>query len=180
MPKRKTDIEALAANIKLLILDVDGVLTDGRIILDGANGEYKAFDVRDGHGIKMIQRVGVKVGIITGRKSEVVERRARELGIEFVHQGQKDKRIAYRAIKKDAGVKDDAHVCFVGDDIVDLPVMVQVGLPVAVADAEEYVKERALIVTKRKGGRSAVREITDMIIRAKGHWDETIKKYTEA
>ncbi len=171
--------EKLASEIKLLIVDVDGVLTDGRIILDSKDGEYKAFHVRDGHGIKMLQREGVKVAIITGRSSMVVRRRADELGIEIVVQGSKDKIIDYEKIMADLGMKDK-EVAYVGDDIVDLPVMRRVGLPVAVADAEEYVKAEAVLITRRGGGRGAVRELTDMILRAKGVWDEATARYYKA
>lgn len=173
------DLTALAAKISLLIVDVDGVLTDGRIILDGSDGEYKAFHVRDGHGIKMLQREGVQVAIITGRSSAVVERRAGELGIDIVVQGSKDKIKDYDRIIAEHGLPDD-EVAYVGDDIVDLPVMRRVGLPVAVADAEDYVKEEAVLVTDRDGGRGAVREVTDMIIKAKGIWDEATKRYYKA
>ena len=170
-----TEIDKAAA-IELLIVDVDGVLTDGRIILDGKDGEYKAFHVRDGHGIKLIQRIGVKVAIITGRSSQVVQRRADELGIEIVVQGSKDKMKDYIKIMDDLKLSDD-QVAYVGDDIVDLPVMRRVGLPIAVADAEEYVRQEALLVTDRAGGRGAVREVTDMIMKAKGKWDEATQRY---
>ena len=151
------ELAELAARIKLLIVDVDGVMTDGGIILDGGDGEYKAFHVRDGHGIKMLQREGVRVAIITGRTSAVVERRAGELGIDIIVQGSKDKINDYLRIIAELGLKDE-EAAFVGDDIVDLPVMRRVGLPVAVADAEEYVKEGAVLVTDRDGGKSSVYE----------------------
>lgn len=168
-----------AARVNLLIVDVDGVMTDGRIVLDGVSGEYKAFHVRDGHGIKMLQREGVKVAIITGRSSEVVNRRAGELSIEIVVQGSKDKIKDYDRIIADLGIKDE-EVAYVGDDIVDLPVMRRVGLAVAVADAEEYVRNEAVLITERAGGRGAVREVTDMILRAKGRWDEATERYYKA
>jgi 3-deoxy-D-manno-octulosonate 8-phosphate phosphatase (KDO 8-P phosphatase) len=166
----------MASMVRLLIVDVDGVMTDGGIILDSGSGEYKAFHVRDGHGIKMLQREGVRVAIITGRSSEVVNRRAAELGIDIVVQGSKDKIKDYLKITSDLGMSD-GEVAYVGDDIVDIPVMRRVGLPVAVADAEDYVKQEAVLVTERGGGRGAVREVTDMIIRAKGLWDEATKRY---
>jgi 3-deoxy-D-manno-octulosonate 8-phosphate phosphatase (KDO 8-P phosphatase) len=172
-------VKEKAAMVSLLIVDVDGVMTDSRIILDGDMGEYKAFHVRDGHGIKMLQREGVKVAIITGRSSAVVNRRAAELGIEIVVQGSKDKVKDYVKIIAELGLRDE-EVAYVGDDIVDIPVMLRVGLPVAVADAEEYVKQEALLVTERGGGRGAVREVTDMILRAKGLWDEATKRYYKA
>jgi len=168
-----------AARVSLLIVDVDGVMTDGRIILDSDRGEYKAFHVRDGHGIKMLQREGVKVAIITGRNSDVVNRRAAELGIDIVVQGSKDKIKDYLKIIAELGLRDE-EVAYIGDDIVDIPVMRRVGLPVAVADAEEYVREQAVLVTERGGGRGAVREMTDMILKAKGLWDDATRKYYKA
>lgn len=165
-----------AGRIKLLIVDVDGVLTDGRIVLDNHGNEHKFFHVRDGHGIKLLQRAGIAVGIVTGRKSEVVNRRAAELGIKHVHQGSKNKMEAYESILKDTGLRDE-QVAYVGDDIVDIPVMRRAGFSAAVSDAEDYVKEAAMFVTERPGGRGAVREITDLILRAGGRWDEVTRRY---
>lgn len=171
-----TDTRKTAANIRLLILDVDGVLTDGSIILDNAGNEYKAFHVRDGHGIKMLIRSGIQVAIITGRSSEVVDRRARELGITEVFQKCRDKRIAYQKLLTQFGFSP-AEVAYVGDDIVDIPIMLQVGLPVAVADATAEVRRSALMVTKNRGGRGAVREVTDFILKAKGLWKDLFDEY---
>jgi YrbI family 3-deoxy-D-manno-octulosonate 8-phosphate phosphatase len=128
-----------ASRIKLLIVDVDGVLTDGSIVLDNEGNEIKFFHVRDGHGIKLLQRAGIEVAIVTGRESQVVNRRAEELGIKHVHQKSKNKIEAYESILKETGLKDE-DVAYVGDDIVDIPVMKRVGLSAAVADAEDYVK----------------------------------------
>jgi 3-deoxy-D-manno-octulosonate 8-phosphate phosphatase (KDO 8-P phosphatase) len=165
-----------AERIKLLVVDVDGVMTDGGIILDGGGNELKRFHVRDGHGIKLLIRAGLEVAIVTGRESEVVKRRAAELGIKIVHQRSKVKLEAYEEILKETGMSDE-QAAYIGDDIVDIPVMRRVGLSVAVADAEEYVKKEAMLVTERPGGRGAVREVTDLILRAGGHWDEVTKKY---
>jgi 3-deoxy-D-manno-octulosonate 8-phosphate phosphatase (KDO 8-P phosphatase) len=165
-----------AERIKLLVVDVDGVMTDGGIILDGGGNELKRFHVRDGHGIKLLIRAGLEVAIVTGRESEVVKRRAAELGIKIVHQRSKVKLEAYEEILKETGMSDE-QTAYIGDDIVDIPVMRRVGLSVAVADAEEYVKKEAMLVTERPGGRGAVREVTDLILRAGGHWDEVTKKY---
>jgi 3-deoxy-D-manno-octulosonate 8-phosphate phosphatase (KDO 8-P phosphatase) len=165
-----------AERIKLLIVDVDGVLTDGGIILDNEGNELKRFHVRDGHGIKMLMRAGIEVAIVTGRESEVVKRRAAELGIKIVHQRSKVKLEAYEEILKETGMSDE-QVAYVGDDIVDLPVMRRAGLSVAVADAEEYVKKEAMVVTERPGGGGAVREVTDLILRAGGYWDDETKRY---
>lgn len=167
-----------ARKIKLLVLDVDGVLTDGRIILDNEGNELKAFHVRDGHGIKMLQREGVQVAFITGRESRVVDRRARELGVTEVHQGSKKKTGPFEEVLEKFGVSEQ-ETAYVGDDIVDIPVMARVGLPVAPADAEEDVKSRALLVTRNPAGRGAVREVTDLIIKARGRWDEIIEDYSK-
>lgn len=164
------------ADIRLLLLDVDGVLTDGRIIYDNNGVESKAFNVRDGHGLKMVQRAGVRVGIITGRESQVVTRRAQELGIEFVYQGAKDKMVPYDEILRLTGLKDE-QVAYVGDDIVDLQVLRRVGCAFTVADACEDVKPYADYVTSAAGGCGAVREICDMLLRESGRWDEITARY---
>jgi 3-deoxy-D-manno-octulosonate 8-phosphate phosphatase (KDO 8-P phosphatase) len=169
-------VKAMAGNIKMLILDVDGVLTDGSIILDNDGNEYKSFNVRDGHGIKMLIRAGIHVAIITGRHSKVVERRAQELGITEVFQKCHDKRTAYKKLMEQYTL-EDPEVAYVGDDIVDVPIMALVGLPVAVADATEDTKEYALLVTRSRGGRGAVREVTDFILKAKGKWQGMINDY---
>ncbi len=173
-----------AGKVKAVIFDVDGVLTDGRIILDNTQGEnkneYKAFHVRDGHGIKMLVREGIRVALITGRSSAVVKRRAAELGIDEsdIYQGSKKKIEAYEKVKKQFNVIDD-EVAFVGDDIVDLPVMIRVGFPVAVADAWEELFRHAKYRTRARAGRGAVREITDLILKAKGRLDAIIETYTQ-
>jgi 3-deoxy-D-manno-octulosonate 8-phosphate phosphatase (KDO 8-P phosphatase) len=169
-------VKAVAGNIKMLILDVDGVLTDGSIILDNDGNEYKSFHVRDGHGIKMLIRAGIHVAIITGRHSKVVERRAQELGITEVFQKCHDKRAAFKKLMEQYALKD-LEVAYVGDDIVDAPIMALVGLPVAVADATEDTKGYALFVTKNRGGRGAVREVTDFILKAKGTWQGIVNDY---
>jgi 3-deoxy-D-manno-octulosonate 8-phosphate phosphatase (KDO 8-P phosphatase) len=177
--KKRLTTRALASRarkIHLLILDVDGVLTDGRIILDNAGNEYKAFHVRDGHGIKMLLRAGIKVAVITGRSSKVVEIRARELGITDVFQGCKDKLAAYSTLLDAYGLVD-TQVAYVGDDIVDVAVLARVGLPVAVADADPEVMRYGLLVTARKGGMGAVREVADIILKAQGLWKGLVDEY---
>lgn len=164
------------AKIKLLLLDVDGVMTDGRIIYDNNGVETKAFDVKDGHGIKLVQRAGIQVGIITGRQSEVVARRAAELGVELIYQGIKDKRIPFAEILEKLSLTPD-EVAYVGDDVVDLPVMRQVGFAVTVADAVEDVKPFADLITKRCGGRGAVREVCDFLLKESGRWDSVALRY---
>jgi 3-deoxy-D-manno-octulosonate 8-phosphate phosphatase (KDO 8-P phosphatase) len=174
--KSLREVKAMAGNIKMLILDVDGVLTDGSIILDNDGNEYKSFNVRDGHGIKMLIRAGIHVAIITGRHSKVVERRAQELGITEVFQKCHDKRTAYKKLMEQYNL-EDPEVAYVGDDIVDAPIMALVGLPVAVADATEDTKGYALFVTESRGGRGAVREVTDFILKAKGIWQGMVNDY---
>lgn len=174
----KSSLKNIAKGVRLLILDVDGVLTDGSIILDNNGNEYKAFHVRDGHGIKMLQNAGVKIAIITGRYSKVVERRARELGITEVFQKCLQKKSVYSRLLTKYGITQ-AEVAYVGDDIVDVPILASVGMPVAVADADEATKKFALLVTRNRGGRGAVREVTDFILRAKGLWQGMFDAYLE-
>ena len=139
MKKSSVSIQSKARRIKILLLDVDGVLTDGRIILDNQGNELKAFHVRDGHGIKMAQRAGIIIGIVTGRSSEVVNVRARELGISEVHQGAREKIAVYESILERHGLKD-AEAAYMGDDVVDLEIFARVGLAATVADADPAVR----------------------------------------
>lgn len=168
----------IAKTIKLLILDVDGVLTDGSIILDNDGNELKAFHVRDGHGIKMLHSIGVYVAIITGRYSKVVERRAHELGITEIYQKCHVKSAAYKHLTEKLNISD-SEIAYIGDDIVDLSIMKKVALPIAVADAADETKATALFITKMPGGRGAVREICDLIIKAKGKWEELLNEYSK-
>jgi len=162
--------------IRLLLLDVDGVMTDGRIVFDDRGGETKAFDVKDGHGLKLLQRAGIRIGIITGRQSPVVERRAAELGIELIYQGAKDKLIPFRDILQRTGLDAEA-VAYVGDDIVDLPILRLVGFAATVADAHEAVKPHVHYITKHPGGRGAVREICDLLLKESGRWETVTERY---
>lgn len=175
----KKQIATIAKGIKLLILDVDGVLTDGSIILDNENNEYKAFHVRDGHGIRMLGKAGIRVAIITGRYSKVVERRAHELGITDLFQKCLKKNTAYAELLTRHSLSDN-EVAYIGDDIIDAPIMSKVGLPIAVADADDTAKNFAVIITRNRGGRGAVREITDFILKSKGLWKGMINEYFEA
>lgn len=174
---RKELLQA-AQKIKLLILDVDGVLTDGSIILDDTGNELKAFHVRDGHGIKMLMRAGVHVALVTGRYSKVVGRRAQELGIREIFQRCFDKRVAYRELAEKYSLLD-SEIAYVGDDIVDIPVLKRSGFPVTVADAEIEVRKCARMVTKKAGGRGAVREVCDLLLKARGLWKGIIHEYSE-
>ncbi len=162
--------------IRLLILDVDGVMTDGRIIMDYAGREIKNFDVKDGHGIKVLMRYGIDVVLVTGRRSTVVEHRARDLGISEVHQGVTNKLEIADTILRNRSLNYE-HIAFVGDDIVDISLLRRVGFSAAVADAAEDVKKCADYVTVRKGGRGAVREVCEVILKAKGEWTDVAKKY---
>jgi len=175
--KRK-ELTRIAQGTRLLILDVDGVLTDGSIILDNKDNEFKVFHVRDGHGIKMLIRAGIHVAIITGRYSKVVERRAHELGIIEVYQKSHDKRIAYRQLVEKYSI-DEKEVAYIGDDIVDIPLLKRSGFPVVVADADDEVKAVAAMITKNRGGKGAVREICDFLLKAKGLWEDIIDEYSK-
>lgn len=165
--------------IRLLLLDVDGVLTDGRIIYDNQGNELKAFDVKDGHGLKMLQRAGIRIGIITGRSSEVVSRRAAELGIKILYQKALNKLEPYREILADQQLTDE-QVAYVGDDIVDLPILRRVGFSATVADADQEVLPRVDYVASRSGGRGAVREICDLLLKANGSWEDLTSRYFDA
>lgn len=168
----------IARNIKFLILDVDGVLTDGCIILDNEGNEFKSFHVRDGHGIKMLMRAGIKVALITGRYSKVVDRRAHELGITEVFQKCRDKRIAYSQLAEKYSLNDN-EIAYIGDDIIDIPLLKRSGFPVVVADADDEVKAVAKMITKKVGGRGAVREVCDFLLKAKGLWQDIINGYSK-
>jgi 3-deoxy-D-manno-octulosonate 8-phosphate phosphatase (KDO 8-P phosphatase) len=167
----KKKIFTAAKKIKLLILDVDGVLTDGSIILDNHGNELKSFHVRDGHGIKMLMKAGIHVAIITGRQSKVVERRAHELGIKDVFQKCYDKKIAYDKLAQKYSL-DNSEIAYMGDDIVDIPVLKRSGLSVVVADADRETKSFAQFITTKEGGRGAVREFCDILLQAKGLWKD--------
>jgi len=165
-----------ASRIKLFLMDVDGVLTDGRIIMDNSGNEWKFFDVRDGHGIVLLHRIGVETGIITGRTSQAVTIRARELGIKHVLQGVHNKLESYELLKERLNLSDE-EIAYIGDDVVDIPILKRVGFAVAVSDAHEDVKRFAHYITNAAGGRGAVREVAEYIIKAKGLWDEVISRY---
>ena len=175
-PVVRPGAEGKAAKVGLLLLDVDGVMTDGGIVYDVDGREIKRFNVRDGHGIKMIQRAGVEVGIITGRTSGVVDLRAKELGISIVRQGATDKVAAWREILALKGTPP-GETAYVGDDIVDLPLMRSVGFSASPADAEPYVVSAADYVASRRGGRGAVREIIEFVLHARGSWDAVAARY---
>jgi len=172
----KKQLTAKAKNIKLVILDVDGVMTDGSIILDNEGNEFKIFHVRDGHGIKMLNKTGIKVAIITGRKSKVVERRAKELGITEVYQGIFAKSSVYEALLKKYRCSDK-EVAFMGDDIVDIGLLKRAGLSAVPADADEGAKKWACFISTKRGGRGAVREFIELILKSSGLWDSVAGEF---
>jgi 3-deoxy-D-manno-octulosonate 8-phosphate phosphatase (KDO 8-P phosphatase) len=172
----KKNIKEKLKGIKLLVLDVDGVMTDGRIIMDNEGKEIKNFNVLDGHGLKILQRHGIKVAILTGRKSKVVEYRAKDLGINDVYQGAFNKKEVFGKILKKHKLSASA-VAFMGDDFVDIPVLKRVGFSAAVADAVDVVKKSVDYVTNHKGGYGAVREVCELILKAQGKWPEIAAKY---
>ena len=165
-----------AAKVKLLLFDVDGVLTDGRLVIGDDGLEFKAFNSRDGHGIKMLQRHGISVGIITGRTSDVVKHRVKDLQIKHVYQGCKEKLPAYRKLIKKLKLRPE-QTAFVGDDVVDLPIMLQVGLAVAVQNAHPLVKQHAHWITPSIGGYGAAREVCEMILHAHGVYHTEMQRY---
>ncbi len=170
------DILAKAANVKLVIFDVDGVLTDGRLYVTDEGMEFKSFHSRDGHGMKMLQNTGVTIAIITGRTSPTVTHRMQELGIEHVYQGQRDKRPAFEALLDKLGITAE-QTAYVGDDVVDLPVMRKVGMAIAVQDAHALVKQHAHWQTPHCGGQGAARDVCEMIMEGHGVLEQELGHY---
>ena len=170
------EVRARAARVKLLILDVDGVLTDGRIIMDHEGREIKAFHVRDGHGLRLLREAGIEVAILTGRSSPVVQKRADDLGILWVRQGVHDKVGAYQEIAREAGITDE-EACFVGDDLIDIPLLKRVGIPIVVGDGAPEAKRFARYVTRSCGGKGAVREVCNLLLQAQGKWETVLRRY---
>jgi 3-deoxy-D-manno-octulosonate 8-phosphate phosphatase (KDO 8-P phosphatase) len=162
-------------NVKLIAMDIDGVLTDGSIVYGAGDIEIKIFYVKDGQGITLARKGRIEVAFITGRVSEALEKRAKDLGVIEVHQGVKDKWECLEKIIKRYNVKKE-EVLYIGDDIADIPVMQKVGYPVAVADAVDEVKAISKYTTKKPGGKGAVRETIDMVLKAQNKFDNLIKK----
>ncbi len=169
-------LQERASRIKLLLMDCDGVLTDGRIWLFDSGEEQKGFHTRDGLGLELWHRAGLKSGIISGRTSSAVERRARALRISFIFQGVEDKVKAFGETLDQAGVTS-AETAYIGDDLNDIPLILQAGLGIAVADAAPEAREHAHYVTKLAGGQGAVREVIELILKAQGRWDDLIAPY---
>ena len=166
----------MAVNIKTIILDVDGVLTDGRIIINDRGEESKSFHVRDGQGLRLLMNAGIDVIIISGRKSDAVLHRAKELGIRDIYQGIQDKGALLRKLIKQKKIENQ-HLCCIGDDLADLPLFHQAALSIAVADAAPEVRRAAGIVTKNGGGNGAVREACEMILKDLGIWEKTLTSF---
>ncbi len=171
-------IEEQAKKIKLLVMDVDGVLTDGRIIYTNSGDELKFFDVTDGMGLALWFRAGLKTAILTAKKSKIVSRRAKIMHIDRIYQNAFKKLGTFRRILVDFNVSAE-KVCFIGDDIIDVPVLKRAGLAICVPNSVQEAKNEAHYITKREGGRGAVREIIDMILKIQGKWNEVTKRYYE-
>ncbi len=169
-------IRERASKIKLVAFDVDGILTDGRLILGDKGEEFKAFYTQDGQGLVMLLNAGFELAIITGRKSKIVEERMRELGIKHVYQGCSDKLAVFEKILADTGLTAD-QAAYMGDDLPDLPVIRRAGLGITVADAHEFVRQHADLQTQKRGGRGAAREVCDLIMDAQGLLEKLYKKY---
>ncbi|MGB5569660.1 MAG: 3-deoxy-manno-octulosonate-8-phosphatase KdsC [Sedimenticolaceae bacterium] len=172
------DIREKAANIRLIVFDVDGVLTDGSLYIGDDGQEYKAFNSKDGHGMVMLQHSGVEIAIITGRSSEVVRIRMASLGIQRVYQGKKEKLPAYEELKQITGLGDE-QIAYVGDDVVDLPVMTRAGLAITVQDAHPLAKQHAHWVTPSGGGHGAAREVCELIMDAQDSLQSALQRYLD-
>ncbi len=163
-------------NVKLIIMDVDGVLTDGRIILDDNGVEYKFFDVKDGHIFRIAKEMGIKLALISGRYSKVTEIRAEQLDVDDLYQDQHVKLDAYRALKEKYQLEDE-NIAYIGDDVIDIPPMILSGFSASPNDAHEEVKKVSDYVSRFNGGRGAVRDIIEFILKRQGLWDQVMEKY---
>ena len=172
------EIRERAARVRLVVFDVDGVLTDGSLFIDAVGREIKAFHSRDGHGMKMLQQSGVDIAIITGRTSDVVEHRMKSLGVKYVYQGQEEKLPAFLELMAKLNLEPE-QAAYVGDDVVDLPVMCRVGLAVAVQDAHALVCQHAHWQTSEPGGRGAARAVCELIMAAQGSLDASLQSYID-
>jgi len=174
--KERRSVEDRASRVKLLLMDCDGVLTDGQIWIVENGEDQKTFNTRDGLGLDLFHRAGLRSGIISGRQSSAVQRRSESLGISFVRQGCENKLAAFEEILSEAGV-DQSEVAFIGDDLNDVPLMRRSELAVAVADGVEEAKEFAHFVTNARGGNGAVREIVEIILKAQNRWADLVRAY---
>ena len=178
MPSSLSAVRSRAKRIKLLLLDVDGTLTDGSIIYDESGQEFKVFNVLDGFGMAMMRKANLPIVLASGKHSKVVDRRAQELGVREVYQNIFDKVSLLRPLQRTYGI-DVSEVAFVTDDITDLALMRKVGLAIAVADAQPDVKRRAHFITQHRGGRGAVREVCELILKSQGMWQRLVRSFYE-
>ena len=167
--------DARLKQIDLILLDVDGVLTSGQVIYDDSGRETKVFNVRDGLGIRMLKEAGIQVGIVTGRRSMALVHRCRNLGIDLFKDGVRDKAAALADILEETGI-DAAATAFIGDDLPDLPILRRVGVPIAVGDAHDQIKEVAVWTTRSRGGYGAVREVSERILKERGVWETLVER----
>jgi 3-deoxy-D-manno-octulosonate 8-phosphate phosphatase (KDO 8-P phosphatase) len=168
-------INTLFKQLSMVLLDVDGVLTTGQVIYDDAGREIKVFNVKDGLGIRLLMNAGIRVGIVTGRSSMALKHRCDNLGIELLKDGVRDKAAALAGVLEETGIPAE-KTAFVGDDLPDLPIMRRVGVPIAVSDAHDRVKQLAVWTTRANGGCGAVREVSERILKARGDWEPLLKK----
>ncbi|AEG31239.1 KdsC family phosphatase [Thiomicrospira cyclica] len=171
-----TDLATRAAKIKLLILDVDGVLTDNRLFYGDNGVEYKSFYTRDGHAMVLWRKSGLDLGVITGRKSQLVANRMNDLKVKYLFQGVPDKLPVFEQLLKDEGLNAD-EIAYMGDDILDLPILTRVGLASCPQDADPEVIKRVHFVSEKVGGQGAVRELIEMMLKAQGHWQAHMDFY---
>ncbi len=176
LPEMSTDLLTRASRVTMLILDVDGVLTDGRIVYDEYGDELKFFDVQDGSGLMLWHRSGLHSAIVTARKGKLIRRRANELHVDVLVQKALKKFPVYEALLKRFRLAPE-QVCAIGDDLMELPILRRVGLAVAVPNAVDEIQAVSHYITKHSGGRGAVREVVDLILKAKGLWGEVVKPY---
>ncbi|MFC1708851.1 KdsC family phosphatase [Candidatus Omnitrophota bacterium] len=170
------DIQDKAEKIKLLILDVDGILTDGRIIYDSKGRDLKLFDVHDGLGVHILSHMGIKVILITAKASKAIKPRARDMRVDKVYGSIIPKTKVYDKILKDYNLKDE-QICFMGDDLVDIGILKRVGLPISVPDACKEAKDLSAYITEKRGGRGAVREVVELILKSQSKWQDAVKIY---
>lgn len=172
---RRAELDERAARCELLVFDVDGVLTDGGLLYGPSGEALKRFDVKDGHGLVMARLMGLRCAILTARTSEIVQRRASELGLAAVRQGQKDKRTGFNSLLADLQVQPDKSA-YMGDDVNDLGPLALAGLPACPADAVAEVRQAASFVAQSPGGRGAVRELIELVLKAKGLWEDALER----
>jgi 3-deoxy-D-manno-octulosonate 8-phosphate phosphatase (KDO 8-P phosphatase) len=178
MPLPLPDVSARARRVRLLLLDVDGVLTDCSVVIDSTGREAKTFSIRDGAALVWARRAGIEVGLLSGRPSEATSRRAAELGIDLVIQGGPDKREPFRRLLAERGL-DAADVAYMGDDLADLPILARVGLAAVPADATPEAASHAHWIASACGGRGAVRELVELVMRARGDWDRLVSAHLD-